>query len=635
MTLRGWADESNDFGVQPATRNVHNELVADTVSGVTVQAGVIRGDIHLFRHRVPRPQQLPSLSPAFVGRADQISQLTAVVDNATEPGRIVPILVLAGAGGIGKTALAVHWAHAHRERFPDGQLFVDLLGFSPTAKPMAPDEAVRGFLDALGVERDRIPAEPHAQSALFRSLIVDRRMLIVLDNAAAANQVIPLLPGAGSCVVLVTSRRTLTTLTTRHGAHNVRLAPLSIADAYTLLIRRLGEARVAAEPAPVRELVDFCCGFPLALSIIAARARTYPDIPLAEFAAELGELGLGALDDDDATTSLSSVLSWSYRSLNTEQQTLFVLLGISPKLRITPAAIASLTGQSLKRTWRVLRALEDASLLSRRAHQQFITHDMIRSYARDISRNLEKKAQCAARSRLIDFHLCTAEDAARLLAPQAEAIRFDPPPPGIHPEPLPEIQAALVWFDNNYASLMVAMCHAADLERHQAVWRLTWALAIFFEHDNRKLNTFNLFALIATYYGDYGLARQHSRAAVVLHRRHGKRHHEAVVLSLLADLERHSGDYQQTARQYDQALALSRFLGDTNQTADTLNSLGHAYRAIGQSKQAQAAWHEALELYREHGRATDAARIQGQLMDLAKRSRGTRKRDPLPQSLVL
>jgi predicted ATPase len=291
------------------------------------------------------------------------------------------ISAIRGAGGIGKTWLALHWAHRRLSRFPDGQLFVDLRGFSPDSEPMPSGVAVQGFLDALGVAPGRIPVDPQAQAGLFRSLVAQKRMLIVLDNAADVQQVVPLLPGADSCTVVVTSRRTLTGLITRHGAHHLTLDTLSGDEARALLARRLGTARVAAEPEAVDELVGLCGGFPLALGIIAGRAHTHPRVPLAEFAAELRDLGLGALEDDEPTTSLPAVLSWSYSALTTQQQVVFGLLGIAPGPDIGLPAAASLTGLPPTQTGKVLRSLEEASLLSRDAHGRYSMHDLIRAFA--------------------------------------------------------------------------------------------------------------------------------------------------------------------------------------------------------------------------------------------------------------
>lgn len=308
-----------------------------------------------------RPRQLPAAPHGFAGRSE------LAVDVPT---------VLVGPGGIGKTWLALHWAHEHAHEFPDGHLFVDLRGHGPTGDPVDPLTVLRGFLDALGVQDLRGGLAEHA--ALYRSHVADRRMLIVLDNAASADQVAPLLPGSSSCTVLITSRTTPTALLHRHGVRQVRLDVLGDDEAYGLLARRIGDWRLAAEADVVRELIRLCGGYPLALAIVAGRAHAHPDIPLSEFAAELAELGLDALDDADPTASLPAVLSWSLRALTAGQREVFGLLGT---VDVDAVAVAKATGMPRPQVTKVLRELEDASLLRRRANGRYVMHHLLRCFA--------------------------------------------------------------------------------------------------------------------------------------------------------------------------------------------------------------------------------------------------------------
>ncbi|HEX4221309.1 MAG TPA: BTAD domain-containing putative transcriptional regulator, partial [Pseudonocardiaceae bacterium] len=261
----------------------------------------------------PVPRQLPAAPGSFTGRTDELAAMTKILDNATDIGGTVIISAIAGTGGIGKTWLTLHWAHQQRERFPDGQLFVDLRGFSPENQPVTPRVALQGFLDALGVAPDQVPTTLDRQTALWRTLVADKRMLIVLDNAASTEQILPLLPGGSASTVLVNSRDQLSGLITGHGAHRVVLDSLTAADARDLLHARLDPRRLATEPAAVDELLDHCGGFPLALSIIAGHALSHPGFPLTALATELREHRLLALDDTEPTTSLPVVLSWSYQ----------------------------------------------------------------------------------------------------------------------------------------------------------------------------------------------------------------------------------------------------------------------------------------------------------------------------------
>ncbi|NKE62110.1 AfsR/SARP family transcriptional regulator, partial [Lentzea sp. PSKA42] len=367
----------------------------------------------------PVSRQLPIAPRSFTGRTDELAELTAAMDSSTAGhGATVLVSAIGGAGGIGKTWLALHWAHQNAHHFPDGQLFVDLHGFSPTDRPVEPDDAVRGFLTALGVAPDRVPDELDAKAALYRSLVAGKRMLVVLDNAATTDQVVPLLPGSPTCAVLVTGRNKLASLIDRYGARHLQLDVLTDDEARALLVGRLGAERVAAEPGATEDLIDLCGRYPLALSIMTRHAHTRPREPLAEFAAELRELGLDMLDHrDDPAASLPAVLSWSLRGLTTEHQQVFGLLGIAPGPDIGFPAAASLTGLSVARTRMALHALEDASLIDHRPGGRFAMHDLVRAYAATHADAVPEPVRDAALEQVVDFYLHTAHAAADLVEP--------------------------------------------------------------------------------------------------------------------------------------------------------------------------------------------------------------------------
>jgi tetratricopeptide (TPR) repeat protein len=473
----------------PESHAVRNDLSAAAIAGTVVQAGVVHGGLYVSSLPPERlvPRQLPAAPNPFVGRDDDLVLLDQALHAVGGP---MLISAIRGAGGVGKTWLALHWAHRHRDRFPDGQLFVDLRGFSPDGEPMPPAAAVRGFLDALGVDPGRIPVDPQVQAALFRSLAADRQMLVVLDNAADTDQVIPLLPGGDRCMVMVTSRRTLTGLITRHGGRHVALGVLSDEEAHALLTQRLGAQRVAAEATAAAQLVQLCQGFPLALGIIASRAHGHPHVKLAEQVAELRDLGLGALaNDEDPIASLPAVLSWSDRALAHDQRTLFALLGVAPGPDIGVSAVAGLSGLSPARVGRLLRALEDASLLGRDAQGRFRMHDLIRDHATDLAaKHLTPEARRAALRRAFDFYLHTAWTANRLLDPHRMPISLDPLEPSGYIHPLADAAAALAWFDAEYTCLLAAQRAAAAQGEHRTAWQLAWALDTYharrgLEHD--------------------------------------------------------------------------------------------------------------------------------------------------------
>ncbi|NBH06396.1 tetratricopeptide repeat protein, partial [Amycolatopsis sp. SID8362] len=436
------------------------------------------------------PRQLPAPPVPFVGRSAELDRLDAALHDS--PAASMVVCAIAGAGGMGKTWLALQWAHRHTDRFPDGQLFVDLRGFSSDREPMDPAVAVRGFLDALGVEPGRIPGDPHAQTGLFRSLLADRRMLVLLDNAVDAAQVVPLLPGSSRCAVLVTSRNQLPGLLTGHGAHHVRLDVLSDDQAHAVLSDRLGRARVAAEPAAAAELVELCGGLPLALSVVTGHVRTRPGLELGALAAELRGSGLAVLDDGDPGASLPAVLSWSYQALTTRQATAFSLLGIAPGADIGLAAAASLTGLGPDETRTVIRGLERASLLSQDSRGRVRMHDLVRRYAAETADRLPPGERDSALRRVVDFYLHTAHSGERALDPHRPAIPLDTPTPGTAPERLPDTRAALSWFDAEHANLLATQRTAASNGWHVAVWQLAWALTTFQNrrgHDRDQVTT--------------------------------------------------------------------------------------------------------------------------------------------------
>ncbi|WP_246107580.1 AfsR/SARP family transcriptional regulator [Saccharothrix saharensis] len=417
----------------------------------------------------PVPRQLPAPPRWFTGRVDHLAALDANLDHQ---GTAV-IFAIGGAGGIGKTWLALAWAYRHLDRFPDGQLFVDLRGFSPDGTPTDPAVALRGFLDALGVLPDRIPSDIEARAALFRSLAADRRMLILLDNAANTTQVTPLLPGGDTCTVLVTSRHRLSGLVTAHGAHHRALDVLTKVEARVLFARRLGVERITAEPAAVTELIALCGGYPLALGIIATRGRTQPGLPLAELAAELHETGLDALDDTDPAASLPIVLSWSHHALSSEQRTVFALLGIAPGPDMGLHAAASLTGLSPVQTRTALNKLAQASLIGRTADGRYRMHDLIRRYAVDAAhRGLTEQHRNTALRRVIDHYAHTAHTASRLVHPHNRDVVPRPAAPGCRPEEVHSQVQAWAWFHREHECVLAAQHAAAERGDHRTGWLL-------------------------------------------------------------------------------------------------------------------------------------------------------------------
>ncbi|MCR6487839.1 NB-ARC domain-containing protein [Amycolatopsis sp. OK19-0408] len=590
----------------PAEMDVEaeNAVAAVAVSGTVIQAHKITGGVH---HHPPRPtrpvpRQLPPVPHSFVGRVDLLADLgrSAATDGpATLAGGrprspIVAISAIGGAGGIGKTWLALAWAHRNLHRFPDGQLFVDLRSFSPTGRPASPVDVLGAFLDALGIDRDRQPNDADRRASLYRSLVADRRLLIVLDNAATTEQVAPLLPGSHQCTVLVTSRNHLHGLAVRYGARPVHLDVLSDVEAHTLLSTALGPERAADEDAVV-ELIQLCGGFPLALGLIAARAAADPRLPLVDTVAELRDLGLDAFDSDDPTASLPAVLSWSLRHLTDQQRAVFALLGTAPGPTTGLAAAAALTDLPQREAHTVLRALADASLVDRAPGGRYGMHELVGSYAARTADNLPEGFRESALRRLLDFYTHTAHDAARLLYPHGDPVKLEPLGPGVRAHPLADAPAALTWLDLEHVCLLAAQHTAIRHGWHSTVLWLAWGLDSFHAlrgHRDDRLVVWRAAAEAAPHLSD-PFAR--IRAYRSLGRAHaGLGHHDDAVAQLhhaLALAEQHDDPNQQAHAHRILALTWGR-RGDDRQALEHASRALDLYRGLQQSVGEAAALNE-------------------------------------------
>jgi DNA-binding SARP family transcriptional activator len=434
------------------------------------------------------PAQLPTAVRDLAGRGVELASLDVLLPGLAEPGLAPPgaiIVAVSGTAGVGKTALAVHWAHQVAAQFPDGQLYVNLRGFDPCSPALDPAEAVRGFLDAFGIPAERIPVSLAAQAGLYRSVLAGKRVLVLLDNASDVEQVRSLLPGSPGCLTLVTSRNNLTGLVATEGAHPLTVDLLSQAQARDLLALRLGAGRVAAEPAAVDDIIAGCARLPLALAIAAARAATHPSFPLAVIAAELREASraLDAFHDGDRATDVRAVFSWSYRTLSTGAAALFRLLGLRFGNDITVAAAASLGAIPPARARTLLAELARAHLLTEHVPGRYTSHDLLCVYAAELARRYDSgDAALAARGRLIDHYLRTARSAALLLNPVQDPIAGDPPQPGAGVEEIAGYQQALAWFTAERLVLLATIEYApADLDAY--VWQLACALTTFLDRQ--------------------------------------------------------------------------------------------------------------------------------------------------------
>ncbi len=407
------------------------------------------------------PAQLPLDVYGFTGRTAHLDTLDRIADRDAQR-RAVIITAIDGTAGVGKTALAVHWAHRVADRFPDGQLYVNLRGYSPPGQIMQPATALRGFLDALEVPSRRIPANLDAQAALYRSLMANKRMLIVLDNARDTDQVRPLLPGSGGCLVLITSRRVLTPLVALEGANRVDVGLLTADESVALLGRRLGPERIVAEPYATDTIVQRCAGLPLALAIVAARAASHPHLPLATLAGELGEVtGLDALSGGDLSTDLRAVFSWSLRLVSAPAARLFRLASLHPGPELSQAAAASIVALTPWEARSLLSELVAANLFVEPTTGRYSCHDLLRSYAFDLAHDAETDAErAAATRRILDHYLHSAAHNASILDPHRRRTSLEATKPGTTVARSRDPRQALVWFTAEHRAMLATASHA-------------------------------------------------------------------------------------------------------------------------------------------------------------------------------
>jgi tetratricopeptide (TPR) repeat protein/transcriptional regulator with XRE-family HTH domain len=580
------------------------------------------------RGDVAAPRQLPAAAADFTGRAAELQRLTQVLDEAgaSKPGTVV-ISAIGGMAGVGKTTLALYWAHQVAGRFPGGQLYVNLRGFDPSGTSVTAPEAIRGFLDALGVAPERVPASPEAQAGLYRSLLADRRMLIVVDNARDEQQVRPLLPASAGTLVLVTSRSELTGLAAADGARLLSLNVLAHGEATELLAARIGPARAGAEPGAVSEIANLSACLPLAVAIVAARAATRPSLPMAALADELRNAAgrLDALDAGDPAASVRTVFSWSVRHLSREAARMFLLLGIHPGPDISGPAAASLAGCDPARARRDLGELARAHLITERLPGRYALHDLLRAYAAEQARDtVGEPERDAAIGRVLDHYLQTAAYAAQLLNPSHEPVVLATPGPDAATEQPADHRQALAWFEEEHQVLLATIALAAQSGFDAHAWQLPWALAPFLQtrgHWQEWAATQRTALSAATRLGDLAaqavcsrlLAAAHSdlgnydesarlfAASLTLYQRLGNRLGEAKVQYNLAVQADGQGRYPDVLAHTEKALRLYQALGDKASEATALNNIGWTHGLLGDYQQAREFCRQALALCLEVG----------------------------------
>jgi len=580
------------------------------------------------------PRQLPAAVRHFTGRTRELATLDLLLAQTEAASHAMAIAAIGGTAGIGKTALAVHWAHQVAEHFPDGQLYADLHGYSPVGEPLAPAAALHGFLDALAVQPAHRPVGLAQQAALYRSILADRAMLVVLDNARDAEQVRLLLPGNPTCLTVVTSRSQLAGLVASHGAQLVTLDVLTEAEAVNLLVGRLGQVRVSAEPAATVRLTERCAGLPLALSVVAARAAARQDMSLATLAAELRDVRerLDALDAGDPASDVRAVFSWSYRSLSPPAARLFRLLAVHPGPDISFPAAASLAGLAPSGTRRLLDELIRAGLLREHAQHRYVNHDLLRAYAMDLAQAADDESSiddgttdsAAAVHRALDYYLHAASDASVLVDPVRHSVNLSPPGRDTIRECFADRGEALAWFDAEHRVLLAVTAQAAELGFDSHAWQLPCMLANYLDmcgywSDWEMTQRIGLAAAqrlrdqagqayvnrsLGCAYSRLGSseeARVHLHQAAILFERLGDQAAKARCLLNVAHTFERQHRYLEALGYAEQVLDLERAAGDRLGLAAALNAIGWCRIQLGDYEAAVAPCQEALRISRMLG----------------------------------
>ncbi|MEU7856216.1 BTAD domain-containing putative transcriptional regulator [Nonomuraea sp. NPDC049141] len=567
------------------------------------------------------PAQLPPDIAASAGRADQLRTLD---EHLAGTASAAPILVISGTAGVGKTTLAVHWAHRVRARFPDGHLHVNLRGFDETTSQVTPAQALRCLLSALHVSPERVPADFDAQVALYRSLLAGQRMLIVLDNARDAGHVRPLLPASPGCLALITSRHRLTGLVTAEGAYPIALGLLSTGEARELLARRLGDHRLAAEPQAVARVVEHCAGLPLALSIVAAHVATAPSLTLSALAdqAERMRDTLEAFATGDRATDLRTVFSWSYQALVPAAARLFRLLGLHAAPDLSAAAAAALAGISPREATPLLAELVRAHLIVEPVPGRYAFHDLLRVYARELAGELDGEPdRRAALGRMIGYHLHSAHAAALLLDPNRATFEPPPVPPGVTPEHPSDHDAGFAWLAAEREVLIALTGQAARTGFDRSACHLAWALTDFLNRCGRRHDSVSVqrIALDAATRQNDPYARAHACRSLAkalarlgrsdeAHTQYERARAEFAAIGDdagqarchrgLAVLHQRQGRLPDALDHCLQACELIRKTSDTVQLARALNALGWCQALLGKHREALVHCEEALRLQR-------------------------------------
>ncbi|MEV0388970.1 BTAD domain-containing putative transcriptional regulator [Nonomuraea sp. NPDC050643] len=591
-----------ELGVGPGDelRKLHHDIltgdpallipsVPDSVAGAQGRLDVVTAQSSQAAASVSAPsaappRQLPADIAHFTGRLAELAALEQVLPGSE--GQAQRPIIISGSGGVGKTALAVHWAHMVQDRFPDGQLYLDLRGFGPGA-PVEPAAALEMLLRALDVAPERVSVELDARSALLRTMLAARRMLVLLDNARDEAQVRPLLPG-GPSPVLITSRNQLRGLAAREGAFRVTLDVFSPHESHSLLLSLVDEDRLLAAPQAEAELGELCARLPLALSIAAANLDANPHLSLTDYVSELREGNrLAALETgNDQAAAVHATFDLSYTALPEPQRRLFRLLGLLPGADFTAAATAALAGCSTAEAKQGLDRLAAYHLIRAHGPGRYTFHDLLRLYAAGHAHSEETPGELLEVSgRLHDWYLHSVLAAAQLLHPHWVRLPQPPFTSTVSPVAFDSQEAAAAWLEAEHTNLITMIHHAHQHGPGELVWRLTDALRGHF--------------WVSRHLDDWFTCAQ---AALSVAEAEGSREAQAVIQLSLADAHTHQDRPEEAMALYARALSLTEEVGWLDCQASALGGLSNAYLRLGHLLEAVEHLDKALELSRQTDR---------------------------------
>lgn len=559
------------------------------------------------------PAQLPAKVGHFIGRTTELSILDEL-----SAGDELPIIVVSGPAGMGKTATAVQWAATNAHRFVDGQLFLDLRGHDPD-HAMTAEQALAQLLGGLGVPEDRIPAGESAQSALYRTILHDKRCVVLLDNAGTVGQVLPLVPAASTTLLVITSRGSLAALGAHHAVHHVVLDSLDDDNSVTLLTKVLGAARVTREPAATARLARLCAGMPLALRLTAARLAGHPGRSITELAADLADSPLDGFAVEGDTRTVRTVLTSAYRLLTPTTARLFRLSATVPAPTISAHLGAALVDLDDSASRRLFDELSSAHLVTATGENRYRFHDLIREFAKD--RAIAEEADPGeVNDRLIDWYLFVADEANRLVSPHRNAVKpeLEYPPP---PLPFaPERHAATRFLEAERDGFLPVVRHARERGRPASAWQLVYLLTSFYEvsghwtervelcqaglaaavdSGDRDGEAEMLRALGVSYYMTRRLNEAVDTALATLEkvRQLGDLASEGHVLNNLANAYSDLRRFDEAIPAFQQAIATCTAAGNRLGTALSRRNLGYALVRMGRAQDSLAPLFTALSVF--------------------------------------